>query len=177
MSDTRERIVERVRAEPGIHFRGLVRALDLAPGQVQYHIRRLERRERLAAAGVRGRTHYFPPSVDPAERRAVALLRRETARDVVAALASGGPRAPGPLASDLGVARSTLEHHLAGLVAEDLVRKEYDSRGRVTLALANEARVARALQTVTPSLPERLVDRFTRLVDGLLAEAAGEAGD
>ena len=170
MSETRERIADRISETPGVHFRGLVRDLDLAPGQVQYHLRRLEANDRVEPTTVRGRTHYFPPETEPTRRRAVALLRRETARDAVAVLARSGPTPPAEVADELDVARSTLEHHLEALVAEDVVRKDYDSRGRVTLALADEERAARALAAVEPTLPERLVDRFTRLIDGLLEE-------
>lgn len=166
---TRELIDERVRESPGVHFSRLVRDLDLATGQVQYHLRRLEQRGRVVAADVRGRTHYFPPSVDPADRRAIALLRRETARDVLATVVERGTSTPAAVADDLEVARSTLEYHLDGLVAEDLVRKAYDADGRVTLHPGDRDRVARALAAVSPTLPERLVDRFARLVDRLLA--------
>lgn len=38
MSETRDRIAEHVHARPGVYFNELVRALGLAPGQVQYHI-------------------------------------------------------------------------------------------------------------------------------------------
>ncbi|MGM0397617.1 MAG: winged helix-turn-helix transcriptional regulator, partial [Halobacteriota archaeon] len=38
MVETRTRIAEAVRTQPGIHFNGLVRSLDLATGQVQYHL-------------------------------------------------------------------------------------------------------------------------------------------
>ena len=41
-TDTRERIAAHVEHNPGVHFSELVRDLDLAPGQVQYHLRRLD---------------------------------------------------------------------------------------------------------------------------------------
>jgi predicted transcriptional regulator len=167
----RDRIASLVRESPGVHFRGLVRSLDLAPGQVQYHVRHLQDDGRVASTSVRGRTHYFEPSIDEQTRRAVALLRRETARDVVVLLAAQGPASPTAVTDDLDIARSTLEHHLSGLVAADLVRKAYDERGRVTLALGDEALVARGLSGVRLTLPERLVDRFTRLIDDLLEDA------
>ncbi|MEF8853488.1 MAG: hypothetical protein V5A44_11925 [Haloarculaceae archaeon] len=75
-----------------------------------------------------------------------------------------------PECDDLDVARSTLEWHLDRLVAEDVVRKSRDERGRVTLALADLDRTARYLAAVDPSLPDRLVDRFDRLLDALLPE-------
>ena len=169
MSDTptRERVASYVRAHPGLHFNELVRRLDLAPGQAQYHLRGLTDDGDLCREEVSGRTHYFPAEFAPADRLLVALLRRETARDVCLELLER-PRRPASLADDLGIARSTLEWHLNGLVDADVVRKRRDQRGRVTLELPDSERTARGLRTVRPSLPDRLLDRFTRLVDGLL---------
>ncbi|PSP53148.1 ArsR family transcriptional regulator [Halobacteriales archaeon QH_7_68_42] len=168
MSETRERIADRVAADPGIHFSELVRELNLAPGQVQYHLRRLD--DRVVAADLYGRTHYYPSTVDERDRRVLAALRRETARDALAVLLRRGPTPPATVADELGVARSTLEWHLDRLVAEDLVRKSRDRRGRVTLVLADPDWIGSHLDAVEPSLPERLVDRFDRLLDGLLPE-------
>jgi predicted transcriptional regulator len=168
VSETRERIADRVAADPGIHFSELVRELNLAPGQVQYHLRRLD--GRVVAADLYGRTHYYPSTVDERDRRVLAALRRETARDALAVLLRRGPTPPAAVADELGVARSTLEWHLDRLVAEDLVRKSRDRRGRVTLVLADPDWIGAHLDAVEPSLPERLVDRFDRLLDGLLPE-------
>ena len=170
MSDTRRRIAEQVRATPGIHFNELARALDLAPGQVQHHVRRLRSADAVAEQRLYGRTHYFPPSYDEWERRALALLSRETAADVVAVLLAEGSARPSAVAERVGIARGTLEWHLDRLVEQDLVRKERDERNRVTLELARPEATARLLRRATPSLPGRLVDRFTRLVDRLLEE-------
>ncbi|PSQ05969.1 ArsR family transcriptional regulator [Halobacteriales archaeon QS_5_68_33] len=167
MSETRERIAARVEADPGVYFSELVRELDLAPGQVQYHLRRLDG---VDVADLHGRTHYYPSSVDERDRRALAALRRETARDALVVLLRRGPTPPAAVADELGVARSTLEWHLDRLVAEDLVRKSRDRRGRVTLVLADPDWIGAHLDAVEPSLPERLVDRFDRLLDGLLPE-------
>ncbi|UIO98484.1 ArsR family transcriptional regulator [Halobaculum sp. CBA1158] len=164
---TRDRIAAFVRAHPGIHFNELVRRLDLAPGQAQYHLRRLARAERVVGEAVSGRTHYFDPSIDPEERRRVALFRRETARDAVVELLDG-PARPDAVADAVGVARSTLEHHLDGLVDADVVEKRRGPRGRVTLALVDAEAAARSLRRIEPSLPDRLLDRFTRLVDAVL---------
>lgn len=164
MTDTRERIAAHVEANPGVHFSELVRDLDLAPGQVQYHLRQLD----LTAADLFGRTHYFPPNYDAFDRRVVAAARRETARDVLVTLLERGPTAPATVADDLDIARSTLEWHLDRLVEVGLVHKSRDERGRVTLALARPDETLELLETVDPGLAERLVDRFGRLLDELL---------
>lgn len=169
MTETRATIADAVRAHPGIHFNELVRTLDLANGQVQYHLGRLRDEESVVAERLYGRTHYYPPVYDGWERRALALLRRETAGDVVAYLLANGPTPPGTAAEDLDVARSTLEWHLDRLVAHGLVEKRR-ADGRVTLAVAAPGATVRLLREADPTLRERLVDRFTRLVDRLLEE-------
>ncbi|MFC4356744.1 winged helix-turn-helix transcriptional regulator [Halobium salinum] len=188
MSEVRGRIEEHVRRNPGVHFNELVRALDLAPGQVQHHLYRLLDGPSASTASVGshgegasllaeeryGRTHYYPPTFDEWERGALALVRRETSRDVLRYLLEHGPSAPAAVAEELGIARSTLEWHLGHLVECDVVEKERDDRGRVTLVLARPEATLDLLAAVSPSLPERFVDRFTRLVDGLLEPPADE---
>lgn len=166
---TRRRIAHSVGEQPGVHFNELVRRLDLAPGQAQYHLKRLTGADRVVAADLFGRTHYYPPGFDEWERAALALLHRETTADIVAELLAAGPARPGDVADRVGIARSTLSWHVDRLVEAGVVEKRRDCN-RVTLALAAPERTARLLRRADPSLPERLVDRFTRLVDSLLAE-------
>jgi predicted transcriptional regulator len=168
LTDQRARILDLLNRQPGLHFAALARQLDLATGQAQYHLKRLRRAGRLVTHEHDGRTHYFPPDVDPAERRIVATLRRETARDIVATLVEDGPSRPNAVADRVGIARSTLEWHCDRLMEADLLRKEREERGRVTLALTDERDAVHWLLVVDPSATDRLVDRFTRLVDGLL---------
>ena len=170
MSVQRTRIVDAVAVSPGIHFSELVRRLDLAPGQVQYHLKRLRRRGEIEEERLYGRTHYYPPEVDAWERGALAVLRRETARDVVAYLLAEGPSRPASVADDVGVARSTLEYHVGRLEERGLVEKERDARNHVTLVPVRPTETVRLLATVEPTLAARLVDRFGRLVDSLLSE-------
>jgi DNA-binding MarR family transcriptional regulator len=117
-----------------------------------------------------GRTHYYPPGYEAWNRAAIALLRRETARDVLVTLLERGPTDPSTVADGLEIARSTLEYHLDRLVEQGLVEKRRDSHNHVTLVLVRPAATAELLAEISPSLPERLVDRFTRLFDDLLVE-------
>lgn len=171
MSETRRAIAEHVRENPGVHFSAVVRGLDLAPGQVQYHLRRLGDGE-VVAEELRGRTHYYPPGYDDWERAALATFRRETARDLLAHLLAVGETTPSELADELDVARSTVEWHLDDLVARDIVDKRREAN-RVYLELARPEATAELLGEITPSLPERMVDRFTRLVDGFVGDGSG----
>lgn len=169
MSETRETIATHVRAKPGDHFNGVVRSLDLAPGQVQYHLRKLGEEGTVTAEELYGRTHYYPPEYDDWERAALAMFRRETARDLLAFLLDNGETGPSTLADEVDLARSTVEWHLDNLVEQDIVVKRREGN-RVQVSLCRPEATAELLGRITPSLPERMVDRFTRLVDGFLEE-------
>jgi predicted transcriptional regulator len=168
MNQTRDQVAECVLSDPGIHFNELVRTLDLAPGQVQYHIRKLIKRETLVRESLHGKTHYYPPDYDEWERRSLALLRRETAADIVACLMDDSPMRPVEITERIGIARSTLSWHTDRLVDSDIVEKQREEL--LLLTLAHPERTARLLQETDPSLSARLVDRFTRLTDNLLSE-------
>lgn len=165
---TRERLLAHVREHPGVHFSAIGRQLDLAPGQVQYHLKRLRKREAVVADERYGRTHYFTPSYDERERRTLALARRETARGIMFALLERDQASAGTLTEELDIARSTLAYHTDRLLEANLLEQSKDDRGRVSFSLAEPEETLQLLGHIRPSLPERLVDRFTRLVDDLL---------
>lgn len=169
MTDTRTSIERTVAGTPGVHFNELVRDTAFAPGQVQYHVRDLVDAGALVREELFGRTHYYPPEYDAFERRVLALVRRETTRDVLLACLDDASNRPADVTERVGIARSTLEHHVSNLEAAGVLEKARDSRGRVTLVVARPHRTTELLEAVEPSVSDRLVDRFTRLVDDLLA--------
>jgi predicted transcriptional regulator len=165
MSHQRDRILDRIATHPGEHFNELVRALELAPGQVQYHIRRLKRQNRVIEESLYGRTHYYHPSYDESERRAIAVLRRETARDILFYLLENQESGPEEVAEAIDIARSTLEWHLGHLVEQNLVQKQRDSYNRVTLTVTEPSRTVTLLEEIKPTFQDLMVDRLTRLLD------------
>lgn len=168
MSETRGRIRDAIAGDPGVHFNALVRDLSLAPGQVQYHVRRLIDAGEVVRHERFGRTHYYPPAYDEWERDALALLRRETAGAIVTALYPRETARPADLADDLDLPRSTLEHHLSNLVECGVVERRRERGNCIVLSLARPAETAALLEAVVSDPGARLVDRFERLVDSLL---------
>lgn len=165
MSDVRRELYRHVKAHPGVHFNALSRDLDIATGQAQYHVDRLLDAGELVSEQLRGRTHYFPSGFDPWERRTVAVLRRETVRSIVVHALDRGEVSAGELAEELDVARSTIAWHVSTLVDADIAEKCYDAQGRTHVRLTRPERTRELLDEVSPSLPDKLVDRFTRMVD------------
>ncbi|MFP9061169.1 winged helix-turn-helix transcriptional regulator [Natrialbaceae archaeon A-chndr2] len=168
MSETRGEIRAAIAGDPGVHFNALVRETPFAPGQVQYHVRRLIASGDVVRHERFGRTHYFAPEYSEWERDALAVLRRETAAAIATALYSRGTSRPNELVETLGIPRSTLEHHLDHLLECDVVDREYARGNHVVLSLSRPAETAALLETVDPHPGSRLVDRFERLVDSFL---------
>lgn len=170
MTGSRDEVLRYVDEHPGSHFRAIVRALDLATGPVQFHLSRLSRSGDVEHRSLYGRRHYYTTGYGEWEQTTMALLRRETPRGIVAQLLEENGRRPGALAEEIGVARSTLEHHLYHLLENDIVEKRRDDGRCVTVHLQRPQATASLLETVAPGLADRFVDRFMRLVDETLEE-------
>jgi predicted transcriptional regulator len=156
MTDVRQRVREHVRDNPGVHFNALTRNLDVATGQAQYHLHRLDRQDAVVAERIRGRTHYFTPGYDAWERRTLALYRRDTDRDLIALLLDDGRLPAATLAERLGLARSTISWHLDSLSDAGVVETSRGARGRVEVSLARPAETDRLRREVAPPFAERV---------------------
>ncbi|MFB6101345.1 MAG: winged helix-turn-helix transcriptional regulator [Haloplanus sp.] len=178
MTDVRRQVREYVHTNPGVHFNELVRNLDIATGQAQYHLRRLSRHDEVVAERIQGRTHYFDTAYDAWQRRVLSLYRRETARELITHLLDEGELSAATLADRLDLARSTVSWHIDYLEDAGIVDTSYGERGRVEVTLTRPSETARFLREVTPSLSDKLVDRFMRFVDtGLHGSADGNEAD
>jgi predicted transcriptional regulator len=169
-ADPRKTILDYVSENPGVHFNELVRSVEMATGQVQYHMYRLTKRGDIDGDSLYGRTHYYPAEYPEDRRGAVALLRRETAREVVVYIVENGETRPDELAEALDVARSTVEWHLGRLEEQSLVSKSRGDGGRVTVSAVDEDRTVEMLSDISPSLADTVVDRFVTMVDRMLEE-------
>lgn len=168
MSGVRRRIENYVHSNPGVHFNEIVRNLNLGTGQTQYHLRKLLGSGALVAEHRYGKTHYFDGCHDAWERSALTLLRRETDRAIVTLVLETGHLSPASIAENLDIARSTVEWHLDRLTSENILEKEYDDTGRVSLRVVDPDATRSLLSTIEPGLSDRFLDRFTRLVDDAL---------
>jgi len=173
MASTYTAVKNCIYRNPGIHFNAIGRQLDIATGQTQYHVRRLANEQTIETEAICGRTHYYPPTFSDWERGAIALLRRETTREIVLLLLNHDEMRPDEIATQLGFARSTIEWHLSRLVEYDVATKHQPSdcaHGSVVVQLQTQTEVYRLLREIEPRLIDRLVDRFASLTDELLDE-------
>lgn len=121
---TRRRIVEAVRAEPGIHFRGLKRRLDVGRGILQHHLDKLVQAGYLAEHGAEAYRCYFAQGqVDRRVMEVADRLRADGARAVLDAVRHRPGSSLTEVAEAADVSASTAGYHLDKLAEAGLVHK------------------------------------------------------
>lgn len=168
---TESRIERHVTAYPGVHFNQVVRDLDVTPDKLHRLAGQLEQEGRILTRKLYGKTHFYPPEFDEWEQNVLALLHRETAREILLVLLEDGPADPETVASAVGIARSTLEWHVSRLVDASVVEKNRNGRS-VSLELVDADRLTLLLSESEPTLTDRWVDRTTRLFDHVLEDSS-----
>ena len=173
---TGSNLLTHVSENPGIHFNALTRELDLTPDKLQRLARDLESDGDLVVEQLYGKTHFYTGDHDEWERRALALLRRETSRDILLHLLEVERAPSSEVADAVGIARSTLEWHCDRLIDADLIEKRRDGRV-IELVVTRPDEVRDLFPAIRPLLPERWIDRTTRLFDQLFEDAARSGSD
>lgn len=121
----RARILDLVRAQPGVHFQDLVRQAGVGRGTLEHHLRKLEAADLVTIKRSKGYACCFPKgAVDRRLMEAAPVLRSEGGRAVLREVARRPGASSRDLAGELGFAPSTVSYHLkrlesAGLVSPD----------------------------------------------------------
>lgn len=164
---TRERILEHIRSNPGAYLRGIVRALGLSVGVVEYHLHVLERSGAIASMPLDGKKRYhLREGVDERDVRFLVRLREALPRKIVLHLLLH----PGSRFTDilrhLGISKSTLSFHMGRLVASGMVMEQPLGREKM-FWVEDPVRVVEMLLSHRGSLVDDAVDRFIEAWMGL----------
>jgi predicted transcriptional regulator len=123
---SRERLLDLIRSQPGLHKSALCQETGLAWGTVDYHLRLL-RRGNLVSQHVDGRTtRVFPADLRHRQSLLAALADEPAAR--IAAAVHQAPQRAGALSDRLGLSPKVVRRHLARLLREGLLVREGDHR-------------------------------------------------
>lgn len=118
----RRQVMEAIEADPGIHLSKVVAVSGKGAGTVRHHVAKLVEAGLVEARDSGGYLCYFPKGARPEQRAAAPVMKAEGARRVLEGL-DGQALGVRPLATAVGLAPSTVEHHLARLVSAGLVRR------------------------------------------------------
>lgn len=122
---TRDRIVELVRGEPGIHTLEISKRLDLAWSTVAYHLRVLTKERRLSIVKELRERRAFPMETPDFCRGWLSTLRDEDASKVLGALLERPGQSVPELSQHLGFTHKIVRRCLTNLEDAEIV----DRRG------------------------------------------------
>lgn len=120
----RQRILDLVEANPGLHYRALVRGVDKGKGTVEYHLRILEDHGYVRTHRAGGYVTYYPAGHSRDAMEAQSVLRSDTARKLLQAVLATPGATVAQLAERMGLSYGAVSHHVkrfedAGLVTVD----------------------------------------------------------
>ncbi|MFB6183547.1 MAG: winged helix-turn-helix transcriptional regulator [Haloarculaceae archaeon] len=137
-ADTREAIAGYLSTTPGAHFSKIRDDLDLATGETQYHLRKLETAGVIESRRDGDYRRFFPAGrFSEFEQVALGYLRRTTPRGMVLALLRDPDLSGAELADRVGVSRPSVSKYAAELADAGLLEREdgYRLRRPETLLL------------------------------------------
>ena len=158
--ETRRELFELITDFPGLHFREILRRLDISSGNLNYQLNYLIKHEIVVAISDGNlKRFYIVGKIKGREKRILACLRNETLRGLVLYLILNPNSQFNEIANHFDLAPSKLAYHLNKLVAKDIIEKE--KKGRTTIyRVVDEEAIANVLITYRPSFLDAVVENF-----------------
>lgn len=153
-------IFELISNHPGLHFREILRRLDISSGNLNYQLYYMERHGLLVTLQDGNlKRYYVVGKIKGKEKRILACLRNETARGLVLFLLLNPNSQFNEIVDNFDLSPSKLAYHLGKLVDKKIIQKERKGRATIYRALDEEA-IANVLITYRPSFIDGLVEKF-----------------
>jgi predicted transcriptional regulator len=156
-------ILAYITKNPGVHFKDLNRALNLAPGTLQYHLYKMEQVEDIRVLRKQYFTSYFPPSMkDPLDQKIMVLLRQNIPRNLIILLLEKSEKSGLELATSLKITKSTLSYYTKRLVELDILSIKVEGREK-RYSVNNPERTTKLMKDYKESFGDKVVNRFIDL--------------
>lgn len=149
---TRVRMLETIRAEPGIHERALAARLEVHPTTVHYHARVLRLHKLIEVERTTNEKCYFENGgrFPRDEKLRIVATRADAAQRVLEVIHRRGPTPLSNLASEVGIRRQSLAGHLQALHQAGLIRVRRSGRFALVELAPDGTSFSTRLSTSTP---------------------------
>lgn len=154
-------IYQYVRKHPGGHIRAMARALELATGDLQYHLSWLENRGYVKTKKRGFFRHVFPAMEFNEEQESLlAVLSQRTPREVLLRILEDPSLTQGGLARALRYSQPTVSWHMSRLVQLGIVTKRRTGRGNLYEVAADRQAVLNFVESYHPGVWRSWSDRL-----------------
>ena len=132
---TRSVIYQYILRYPGLHYRELIRKLDISGGTLRHHLNHLIKQEALIAKHEGRYTRYYvAKNIGNEEKKILHLLRQNTPRNIILYLITYVGASQIELSKALGKNPKTIEFHLKRFRDLDIIEPAPVSNGLVYTA-------------------------------------------
>jgi len=167
--ERRKEILEFIRQRPGVTFRELARELGVGIGDLQYHLRKLEKEEKVFSRKVGRRRYIFPTGFEEDAQRLIVAIATETRRRILLLLIEG-PKGQGEIAEKLGVSQPTVSYHMKELEKLGVVNAERSGKNIAYRLTYDPELLLRVIREYRPGVWERLADNLVDILAGMGGE-------
>jgi predicted transcriptional regulator len=109
----RRRIYLHIQNNPGVHFREMLRDLDLPIGQLEFHLNEMVKRELIIKEAMAGNTRFYVRDRFRKEEKAfMNFLRKEVPRDIILFLLENPGATPNKILQTFSFTGPNLSYHL-----------------------------------------------------------------
>lgn len=158
--ETRKRIYECVRTNPGVHFREIQRRTSMSIGVLEYHLNHLVDRGLLTVDRAESFSRYFPGGqIDKGKQRILSALRQEIPRGMILFLLRKPGATHGELLANFTISGGTLSYHISKLASMGVLQVEKVGR-ESRLTVIDPDKVADLLIVYRRTFLDKLVDDF-----------------
>lgn len=126
--DTRKEIYDIISKNPGIHYQGIKKQLDMATGTLEHHLDHLTSRGVITSKRDRYYKRFFPAGVDVNDKIILSSVRQKNPRRILVYILVHPGASHGEMKRELGLKASTLSFYLKDLLSKGLVVKERHGR-------------------------------------------------
>ncbi|MHB1439777.1 MAG: hypothetical protein ACYCSO_03060 [Cuniculiplasma sp.] len=159
-SKPRDRLLQILKEEPGLHFRAIQRKSGMALGQLEYHLYKLVKEEEIVERKDGRFKRYFLSVSANSERKLLGFhLRSKTSRSIIMLLLRKGSMDRENILRKLG-SGDDIGNSLRSLISDRIV---IDSQN--TISLRNPDSVKDFIKNSRKSFLEELTDSFIDLLD------------
>ena len=156
-------ILAYIAKHPGVHFKDLLRELNLAPGTLQYHLNKMEKNQEIIIMRKKYFTSYFLPSMkDPLDQKTMVLLRQNIPRKLIILLLEKSERPGFELTKSLKISKSTLSSYAKRLIELGILNIKAEGREK-NYSVNDPQRVVKLLREYKKSFGDEVVDRFVEV--------------
>ena len=161
----RKKIFNIVSKHAGSHIRDLERKSGIAFSTLKYHLHYLVKKGLIYEKEIRGKTQYFPNTIDRKDSEILSLLRQKNIRRILTLLVTIDYVDYPVIENYTGLSKSTVSWYLNKLERRGLVIRTR-SEGKVFLKLNLEKdRIIRLIISYRESFLDKLVDKTIEMWD------------